>query len=361
MDSTEKQKMNRETSRKSLLWKTMLPVLIGAAVAWWLFRDEFSADVWQSIRWDRSVAFGLVLAILAGIGRDFGMTWRFRELTDRKLTWGNATNVCMLWEFTSAVTPSAVGGSALGMFFLNSYGISMGCATTLILTTLILDEGFFVAAVPLAMLICDPGELFGFAGSDHAFFTSLKGVFWLVYAGIAAYTLLLVLGVLVKPHLIRRFLMWLFGMRWLRRWSGGVDRLTSNMVEASHSLRSNNAMWWIRVSAATCVSWISRFLMVNALFFAFAPYASQLVVFCRQVVVWVILMVSPTPGGSGVSEWLFTEYYGDMLHIAGLAVLIALFWRVLSYYVYLLIGAGVLPAWIRRKVRKRAAESNDKQ
>ncbi len=340
-------------SGKSLLLKTLLPVLIGAGVAWWMFRDEFNVSVLDSINWNLQLIIGLLLAMLAGVGRDFGMTWRFRELTDRHLSWRNSLNICMLWEFTSAITPSAVGGSALGMFFLNSYGITMGRATTLIMTTLILDEGFFVIAAPLVMLAEGPSSLFGFADSSSTFATGLMSVFWLVYAGIAVYTLLLIFGVLVKPHLIRNGLMWLFSKRWLRRWTGAIDKLTFNMVEAGHELRAKRPGWWGKVALATSISWLSRFLMVNALFFAFAPYASQLLVLCRQVVVWVILMVSPTPGGSGVSEWLFAEYYGDMLNMAGLSVLIALFWRVLSYYVYLLIGAAVVPAWLRHRFHRQ--------
>ena len=79
-------------------------------------------------------------------------------------------------------------------------------------------------------------------------------------------------------------------------------------------VNSRSVRWWFDAFAATALTWSSRYLVVNALFWGFVPGADQLVVFGRQFVVWVVLMVSPTPGGSGVSEWLFTEYYGDLLH-----------------------------------------------
>ena len=81
-------------------------------------------------------------------------------------------------------------------------------------------------------------------------------------------------------------------------------------------------------------------------FLGFVPAANQLVVFARQFVVWVVLMVSPTPGGSGVSEWLFTEYYGDMLGNASVALIIALFWRIITYYVYLIVGVFLAPSML---------------
>ena len=56
--------------------------------------------------------------------------------------------------------------------------------------------------------------------------------------------------------------------------------------------------------------------------------------------------MSPTPGGSGVSEWLFTEYYGDMLGNASVALIIALFWRIITYYVYLIVGVFLAPSML---------------
>ena len=82
------------------------------------------------------------------------------------------------------------------------------------------------------------------------------------------------------------------------------------------------------------------------------PAASGLLVFGRQFVVWVLLMISPTPGGSGVSEWLFTTYYGDLIGSAGAALVLAMFWRLLSYYVYLVAGVILLPSYFGKKKKK---------
>ena len=97
------------------------------------------------------------------------------------------------------------------------------------------------------------------------------------------------------------------------------------------------------------MTWISRFLVVNALFWGFAEAAPQAVVFGRQFVVWTLLTISPTPGGSGISEWLFTTFYGDLLPNASMTLVIAIIWRLLTYYVYLLAGIIFLPLWMRKR------------
>lgn len=339
----------------NLAWKILLPVAIGLGVVIWLFHREFNMEVWRSIHWDTHVILCIGLAWLFMLGRDFGLSWRFRTLTDRQLTWWQAIRVNMLCEFTSCVTPSAVGGSALGMVYLHSESIELGRATTLMMTTLFLDELFFVVSLPLVMLVVPYHELFGF---DHSTFTmGLETVFWIVYSIIFLWTLLLFLGIIVRPRYIHRLLVKLFSLKWLRKWRTQVDTLGANMEQTGRDLRTRPMRWWLETFGGTALSWSSRYLVVNALFLGFAPAADQLIVFARQFVVWVVLMISPTPGGSGVSEWLFTTYYGDLIHSAGMALVIALFWRIISYYVYLFIGACIVPGWLRREFRKPSSDT----
>ena len=92
---------------------------------------------------------------------------------------------------------------------------------------------------------------------------------------------------------------------------------------------------------------MARFLTVNFLILAFATNADQLLIFGRQLTMWVILLISPTPGGAGVAEFAFNGFLGDLIPF-GLAGILALLWRLFSYYPYLFIGALILPGWIQK-------------
>lgn len=348
-DTKKPESLRRQTL--SLAWKILLPVAIGIAVVIWMFKREFSMAVWDSIHFDAHIILCIALAWLFMIGRDFGLSWRFRALTDRQLTWRQAIKIDLLCEFTSCVTPSAVGGSAFGMIYLNREGIELGRATTLMMTTLFLDELFFVISLPLVMLLVPYHELFDFG---HGNFTvGLQSVFWAVYAVVFIWTTILFLGIIVRPHAIHRFLNWIFRLKFLRRWAANVDTLGQNMETTGKDLKKRPIKWWIETFGATALSWSSRYLVVNALFLGFVPSADQLIVFARQFVVWICLMISPTPGSAGISEWLFTTYYGDLIHSAGMALVIALFWRIISYYVYLIAGACIMPGWIQQGFKRK--------
>ena len=337
--------MAKETIKTIL--KIIIPIAIGIGVFMWLFSGEFSLDVIKQITFDKRLTIAIVFALLFVVGRDWGMCWRFVTLTDKKLTWRQALKVTMLCEFTSTITPTSVGGGALSMIFLNREGINWGRATTITMTTLFLDELFFVISCPIVILLFPSEKLFGFTNSEFA--QSLKLVFWVIYGVITIWTAILYFGIIIKPITVKQILLKLFSLRWLRRWKKGIEEMSNNMLLTSTELKTKNIKWWGKAFAATVTSWLSRYLLVNALFCGLYPAADQLIVLGRQFIVWSILMVSPTPGGSGVSEYLFSEYYGDMIVGSSMVLVLALLWRLLSYYIYLLIGTFMLPSFLSAK------------
>jgi len=336
--------------------RVLLPVAIGCVAFWLLFGKDFTTHTWQAVLWTPASVSAIVLAWIFMIGRDFGLSWRFKTLAEGDLSWKNAIRVDMMCEFTSAITPTAVGGSALGMVYLNHEGIDLGRAATLTMTTLFLDELFFVVTCPLIYILMSENALFGF--TSDGFGDGIRIVFLLVYAGLVLWTALLFTGIFVRPHAVRRILLRIMNCRSLRKWYAATDRMTANIVATSVALRGHSAMWWIKIFAATGISWCSRFLVVNALMAGFAPQAPQITIFCRQFVVWVVLIVSPTPGGSGLSEWIFTEYYGDLIGSAGATLVLALLWRIISYYIYLVAGLFILPSFLTRRKKTITSHSS---
>ena len=338
------------------LWKVILPVAIGLGVVAYMFwedaKKENLSEVWRGIDFSTRTVLCICLAFLFMFGRDFGLSWRFRALTDHELKWSRAFKVDFLCEFTSCITPSAVGGSSLGMVFLNSQGIEFGRATTLMMTTLFLDELFFVLSCPLIIFLTPANEIFASGGAT--FSHGIKLTFWLVYACLFIWTLILFAGIIWKPQWIRKAIGKIFSWKLLRKWQSSAEDLGSNMVATSKELKTKPFRFWLEVFGGTALSWTSRYLVVNALFLGFLSQDDpwQWVIFARQFVIWVVLMISPTPGGSGLSEWLFSEYYGDLVPTAGLALILAIFWRVISYYVYLVIGATIVPGWLKNTISR---------
>ena len=100
------------------------------------------------------------------IGRDLGYIIRLRILSEKDITWRQAFRVIMLWEFTSAISPSTVGGTAVAVVFIHKEGLSVGRSTAVVLATSFLDELYFVILFPLILWV---------VGGKMLFTTSLQG------------------------------------------------------------------------------------------------------------------------------------------------------------------------------------------
>lgn len=184
---------------------------------------------------------------------------------------------------------------------------------------------------------------------------SLKFFFWTGYGILFAWTLVLLFGLILKPSVTKRVLLLIFSLPFLKRWRWSAREWARDLEIAANTFKGKPLKFWLKAYGATFLSWTTRYLMVNFLMLAFGPVSSQLLVYGRQLVMWVILIVAVTPGGSGVAEIIFPAFLGEFLperHIAGG---VALLWRILSYYPYLIIGTIVLPMWLRR-IRKEKNE-----
>lgn len=330
----------------SYVWKILLPVTIGIVTVYFLFEKEFNIESFSNLNISYNLLPSISLLFIAFFAREYGMAWRFNILTSGKLNIKKGFLVTFLCEFTSAITPTSVGGSALSMIFMNREGIKIGEAGAYTIIILFLDNLFFTIISPIVLIGFGIINIFDIS-SLHVNY-DFETTFWTAYSLMALMTGLLFSALFVIPDRIAVFIKTLFQLRWLRRWQHKAHDFSENMIIASLNIRKKPSIWWTKAFIATCISWTGRFLVINAIFLCFLPSISQIIVFCRQIIVWGLLMFSPTPGGSGLSEWLFDKFYFDLINSDAVVMIIALLWRVFTYYIYLIIGVFLLPTFLRK-------------
>ncbi len=334
--------------------RIMYPILIGLGAASWMLYSNFNPEAFSFFNWTWTATLWMGVALLMMGVRDIAYTYRIRVLTDNKLSWRKAFEVIMLWEFSSAISPSVVGGTGPAIFVLYKEGINSGKSTAVILTAIFLDEVFFILMVPLLYL------MFGnevFPPAETAFSGGIRMALFIGYGSILVYTLLLTYTLFFNPTFFKWLLSGIFLIPFLRRWRMRARKMANQLIVTSHELKGKSIKYWLRAFAATFVSWTGRYWVVNFMFMAF--FASQLkfhdhlLVYARQLTMWIILLVSPTPGGSGIAEFIFSDFLGDLIPNLAWAVPLALLWRLISYYPYLFIGAIILPGWVKRAFPKK--------
>ncbi len=336
--------------------KIILPVIIGLAVVFWFIIREIDADVLSSLNFTWRSVFWLFIAWCCMIGRDLGYIIRIRILSENYLNWKQAFRVIMLWEFTSSISPSTVGGTALAVVFLHKEGISVGRSTSIVLATSFLDELYFVIMFPVILLIIGGDILFTTAmqGTGTVFLNNLLIVALIGYGIILSWVILVGYGLFIDPDKIRKTLIYIFRLPLIRRWQKSAIKAGDDIVASSHELRQKSFSFWIKAIVATFLSWTSRYWVVNAILMAFFAVTEHFLIFARQLVTWIMMIISPTPGGAGFAEIILGRYISDAIPanpelIGSIGLAIAIIWRIISYYPYLIIGASIVPGWLQRK------------
>ena len=334
--------------------KIIIPIILGLGVAAWLMFNNISVNTFSFFEWSFTTLFWIFISFVMMAIRDISYMWRIRILTNKKISWRNSFDVIMLWEFSSAVSPSVVGGTGPAIYFLYKEGLNMGKSTAVVLTAIFFDELFFVVMVPIVVLVFGDKA---FPIDDASIFSQFQLYFWLAYSAIAAYTLLLFYALFINPYTIKKLLSYLFLLPFLKRWRLGARKLSNQLVITSNEFKDRSLDFWVKSFMATIFSWTARYWVINFIFLAFffehIGWAEHFLIYARQLTMWIILLISPTPGGSGIAEFIFSDFLGDIIPNLEWAIPLAVIWRLISYYPYLFIGAIVLPNWLRKVFKKK--------
>ena len=326
--------------------KAWIPVAIGLLIVFLLVYTDPNVTI-EELKLVFKASFPvLVVGVFVLLARDLGYVYRIRTLTNKDLTWQNSLLVIILWEFASAVTPSVVGGTAVAIYILLKEKISLGRAIAYVTLTAILDNLYFVVAAPLVLFFAK-GEIF------PQYESGLTTFFMISYSLIVVYTGVMIYAVYFQPRAFKWILYKITGIRFLRKWRQDAVEQGDEIIMASKELRGKKFPYWSRIILATIFIWTARYLLLNTLISAFTDpsFGEHITIFSRQVIMWVIMLISPTPGAAGVAELSFKNFFEGYLGDVNLAVNIL--WRLMTYYFYIILGVLVLPRWISRRFKSK--------
>jgi uncharacterized membrane protein YbhN (UPF0104 family) len=212
-----------------------------------------------------------------------------------------------------------------------------------------LDELFYILMVPTIIFIVGFNDLFPVEMQKEILGYTLgtKGIFMVGYGFIVFLTTVISYAIFFRPRGFKWLLLQAFRLPFLRKWRKSAAATGDEIMLTSKELRGKPIQFWVKAFSATFFSWTARFWVVNFLILAFVSVDEHLLIYARQLVMWVIMLISPTPGGTGIAELAFSGFLKDFIPI-GLAAALALLWRLISYYPYLFIGAIILPRWIKK-------------
>ncbi len=352
-----------DLNRKKLLsyftpQRILIPVVLGMGMIGYMFyRDSASLDLTPLYN---ASPFWLLMTFLVLVIRDLGYIYRIRYVTEKFLSWRKSLDVIMLWEFASCVMPSVVGGSTVAAFILNKEGISLGKSLAYVMVTAMLDNLYFIIAVPLIFLITQ-GDIFPEVSAlEFSVTQSLEIAFAISYLLIAFYAFLMAYGLLINPKAVKRLFLRATSFRLTRRWRPGAYKHGNELVWASNHLKGRTFPYWMNAALSTAFVWTARYFVINCLIAAFTDisFHDHVLIFSRNMVYKIVLLVAITPGGAGIAEVAFPTFFGQFL--GRFTTVIVLLYRVVTYYLYLILGSYFLPRWVLRVFGPNPEETDNK-
>ncbi len=366
-DATEEQ--YHEVLKSIKISRVMLPIFLALAVVGYLFWRDFKVEELANAHWTSTSMLFVTLAVVAVGFRHFFYMWRLRVITDGFLSWRKCFTLILIWEFSSAITPTSAGGAGVALFALAQEKLPAGRTTALVILTIILDTFFFVTTVGILALVY--GKTIMGPGAQPALYYP----FFLALSVLSAYGLLLIWGVFVNPTRMKRFLFAMAkGIKILNRFKRAAVKLGNEMVQTSTEIQQKPRSFFIKLWLITAGSWSSRFAVIICLILAFIGldrpsqdpdnpmYGRNKVeqvglIYARQVTLYMVMEITPTPGGVGLADLAFKESNKDIFEFDddqdSILLIIGQIWRLLTYYIYLFVGAIVVPTWIRGVINRR--------
>jgi uncharacterized protein (TIRG00374 family) len=343
--------------------RIVVPIVIGLMAAAYLLIKNFDKEAFLNLSWSWNSTFWMLMALFAVFVRDFAYMVRIRALTDNDVNWWQAFNIIMLWEFSSAVVPGILGGGYfVAIYILSRERINMGRSITAITLSSFQDGVFLAIMAPLVYFIVGKDRLFATidlndinpVSFSHGFFYS----FWTVYSIILAYKIFVAYALFINPRWVKWALVKIFSLPFLKRWKPDALETGNQLIIASKGLKNKSFRFWFNSWTGTFASWTARYTIVNCIILAFIDVPiDNVLLFGRQVVMGIIILIAPTPGGSGLAEFMFSDFLGEFIP-KGLSASLGLLWRLMSYYPYLFIGAILIPTWIGRVFGKHHEKTN---
>lgn len=263
-------------------------------------------------------------------------------------------NLVLANMLVAAVTPSQAGGEPVRVHELYRAGVPVGDATAVVIMERILDGIILGALGAFAMLF-----LGNYWSSLASGFSGLSALMYAAWIFVTLFVLIFVYSVKNPDHLKRA----LKGIsRWIdRRWHlkrfesllETIDREVDNFNRGLVKFVNHGKSGLVWGMFFTLLFWVSEFVVASMLLVGLGQPPYFIESFVVQLVIAIIMMIPLTPGGSGVAEIGATSLYSLFVPSAIVGVFVLL-WRLIFYYLNILLGVLSSLIIVRREYLARA-------
>lgn len=273
---------------------------------------------------------GALAMALARVG--FG-GWRLSYVSRGRLDLASGTRGQLAWYFFANVTPTVIGGAPAATFYVaRDADLSIGRSAALMLYCMVLNQLWFVVAIPLLVAASSVVDVFPAAAGSWGTRSLLA-----CFGGLFLWGVAFAYFTLVRPRRLVELGEWLLRLPLLRRARSRGMRELRSYYRSAMRLGTRSPSFFVGSFLLTAPVWLTRYAVV--VFVVWSMHAADgLLLFLRTAAMMLVGLVMPTPGGSGGIEGLYALFVGPLVPEALLAPSLFV-WRLLDFYLFIALGA----------------------
>lgn len=331
-------------SVRNIVFSLLLSVLVLAGVGYATFDAAAFRRLIRHLR--PGILVAATIAAFARIG--FG-GWRLSHVSQGRLSILSGTRGQLAWDFFSSVTPSVVGGGPVAAYYVaRDEDIAFGESAALMFFCVLLDQLWFLVAIPLLVLATFTIDLL----PDVAGTIGLWGLL-AYFAGLLVWSAVYAYATLVRPRLLVEIVDWCFQWPYLNRFRESVMGEMRSYFRRARHLGTQSPSFYAHGFVLTVLIWLARYALI-VLIVRSVHAADTLLLFARSAAMMLVGLIMPTPGGSGGLEGLYALFIGPLMPEALVAPTL-LTWRLLGYYLFIALGAYL---FLHQLQQMRTAQSS---
>ena len=308
-------------------------ILVGAAVN--------LALAWQSIRFGAAEAMRAVEPGWLGVAAVLGIapwaftasrSWMWARFFGTPISARDALRVAVGTELGSSISPKAIGGAPVKVGLLVDSGVRTGTAASMLMLDNLVDIVFFTGVAPAIAFgtarwaLPEVQEVLGRLAAK-----TLAAAPWIV--GIAAVVVLLLLA--------RRFRAATGIANDASALRGALSRVRDDFLSAYTLVGKRGKLRFLGAVLLTTGLWGARCSVATAVLYGLGAGADPVLFFLLQWVVFMMMVLVPTPGAALGAEASFVAVV-DGFVVEGLLGILTAGWRFFSFYLPLLLGLGMM-------------------
>ena len=254
-----------------------------------------------------------------------------------KIGFWESVKIFYISFFIGGITPYFSGSIPVQIALFTKNGISIGKATMISTVRPIIKTIIFLVVTPILFFYfresVEEYELLSWFLLVAAMFFSLLTVFLFII-------------IVRNPEKIKSIIHWLRKISFLQKYLNKstmeekIDWLVFQMVQfnKSFTLLLQKPLEMFLIFLYTALYWFLYFSIAPLLLFAMEIQLEYVLVMIIQVLIFFVLPLLPTPGGSGAAEVGFVSLFSFFVpeHLLGIYVG---GWRLFTFYINIFIGA----------------------